>query len=146
MWSSYILVALIAVAMSVRIIKQYVCVVVFDLGKDKGKARGPGLIFIVPFVDRVRRDQNSTVVVPAPLMSTIAELGSFMERESNAARRVFGRPGPPERVDEWSARGLMTATCETDRPRTVHARLRPTGLLDFRMGWRVAAARRSPWR
>jgi hypothetical protein len=30
-------------------------------------------------------DKNSTVVFPAPLMSTIAELGSFLERESAAA-------------------------------------------------------------
>ena len=31
-------------------------------------------------------DKNTTVVFPAPLMSTIAELGSFLERESSAAR------------------------------------------------------------
>ena len=30
-------------------------------------------------------DKNSTVVFPAPLMSTIAELGSFLARESSAA-------------------------------------------------------------
>src|SRR3954466_15689618 len=30
-------------------------------------------------------DKNSTVVFPAPLMSTIAELGAFLERESKAA-------------------------------------------------------------
>jgi len=30
-------------------------------------------------------DQNTTVVFPAPLMSTIGELGSFLARESNAA-------------------------------------------------------------
>ena len=33
-------------------------------------------------------DKNSTVVFPAPLMSTIAELGAFMERESKAARKL----------------------------------------------------------
>ena len=30
-------------------------------------------------------DQNSTVVFPAPLMSTIGELGTFLARESAAA-------------------------------------------------------------
>ncbi|MGO9821564.1 MAG: slipin family protein, partial [Solirubrobacteraceae bacterium] len=30
-------------------------------------------------------DKNSTVVFPAPLMSTIAELGAFLERETKAA-------------------------------------------------------------
>ncbi|HEU5421294.1 MAG TPA: hypothetical protein VFV41_26655 [Streptosporangiaceae bacterium] len=30
-------------------------------------------------------DKNSTVVFPAPLISTIEELGSFLAREENAA-------------------------------------------------------------
>jgi hypothetical protein len=32
-------------------------------------------------------DKNSTVVFPAPVMSTIAELGAFLARESKAAER-----------------------------------------------------------
>ena len=36
-------------------------------------------------------DKNTTVVFPAPLMSTIGELGSFLARENAAA----GRPAPP---------------------------------------------------
>jgi len=37
-------------------------------------------------------DKNSTIVFPSPLMSTIEELGSFIAREGDAARR--GSPGP----------------------------------------------------
>jgi regulator of protease activity HflC (stomatin/prohibitin superfamily) len=37
-------------------------------------------------------DKNTTVVFPAPLMSTIAELGNFLARESAAAGSA--RPGP----------------------------------------------------
>ena len=37
-------------------------------------------------------DKNSTVVFPAPLMSTIGELGAFLERETKAAA---GLPTPP---------------------------------------------------
>jgi hypothetical protein len=33
-------------------------------------------------------DKNTTVVFPAPLMTTIAELGSFLAREQNAATPV----------------------------------------------------------
>jgi hypothetical protein len=36
-------------------------------------------------------DKNTTVVFPAPLMSTIGELGSFLARENAAA----SRPAPP---------------------------------------------------
>jgi regulator of protease activity HflC (stomatin/prohibitin superfamily) len=42
-------------------------------------------------------EKNSTIVFPAPLMSTIAELGTFLERESGAAgeRPVpAGQPAP----------------------------------------------------
>ncbi|MFI6977672.1 slipin family protein [Embleya sp. NPDC050154] len=39
-------------------------------------------------------DKNTTVVFPAPLMSTIAELGSFIARET-AAAAPSARPDPP---------------------------------------------------
>jgi hypothetical protein len=37
-------------------------------------------------------DKNSTVVFPAPLMSTIGELGSFLTRESQAAGELPDGP------------------------------------------------------
>ncbi|HEX5194730.1 MAG TPA: hypothetical protein VFW09_18180, partial [Solirubrobacteraceae bacterium] len=40
-------------------------------------------------------DKNSTVVFPAPLMSTIAELGAFLERESKAADQGPARRDQP---------------------------------------------------
>ena len=40
-------------------------------------------------------DKNSTVVFPAPLMSTIAELGSFLERESKTAGQLPAPAGQP---------------------------------------------------
>ena len=56
----YVLVAiaivlLVGAAMSVRILKQYERGVQFRLGRVTGGARGPGLIFITPFADRVQR-------------------------------------------------------------------------------------------
>lgn len=35
-------------------------------------------------------DKNSTVVFPAPLMSTIGELGAFLAREREAATALAG--------------------------------------------------------
>ena len=40
-------------------------------------------------------DKNSTVVFPAPLMSTIAELGAFLARETEAAAALPAAPIPP---------------------------------------------------
>jgi len=39
-------------------------------------------------------DKNSTVVFPAPLMSTIGELGAFLARENSAARGYVGDTPP----------------------------------------------------
>ncbi|MDD0857678.1 slipin family protein [Arthrobacter alpinus] len=37
-------------------------------------------------------DKNSTVVFPAPLMSTISELGAFLARETESAKRTIATP------------------------------------------------------
>ena len=49
-------------------------------------------------------DKNSTVVFPAPLMSTIAELGAFLARESKAAGEL---PTPPD-LTTASTNGELT--------------------------------------
>jgi regulator of protease activity HflC (stomatin/prohibitin superfamily) len=48
-------------------------------------------------------DKNTTVVFPAPLMSTIAELGAFLAREGAAA--VQPQPQPPTSVPPALANG-----------------------------------------
>ncbi|OYN77950.1 band 7 domain-containing protein [Mycolicibacterium sphagni] len=56
-------------------------------------------------------DKNTTVVFPAPLMSTIAELGAFLAREGAAA--VDPQPQPPIPVPALASNGTPTAG---DRP------------------------------
>jgi regulator of protease activity HflC (stomatin/prohibitin superfamily) len=55
---------LVVAALSVRILKQYERGVQFRLGRVKGGARGPGLILIVPFIDRVHRVSLRIVTMP----------------------------------------------------------------------------------
>jgi hypothetical protein len=43
-------------------------------------------------------DKNTTVVFPAPLMTTIAELGSFLARESAASTAAAGHGAPTPAV------------------------------------------------
>jgi regulator of protease activity HflC (stomatin/prohibitin superfamily) len=59
-----VLVVLALVALSVRILKQYERAVVFRLGRVEGGARGPGLIAVVPLVDRVHRVSLRIVTMP----------------------------------------------------------------------------------
>ena len=62
----YVIVALLVVglAASVRILKQYERGVQFRLGRVKDGARGPGMIFIIPLVDRVHRVSLRIVTMP----------------------------------------------------------------------------------
>jgi len=59
-----VLVALVTLAASVKVIKQYERVVLFELGKVKQTARGPGLMFIIPLVDRVHRVSLRIITMP----------------------------------------------------------------------------------
>jgi regulator of protease activity HflC (stomatin/prohibitin superfamily) len=62
----YVIVALLVVglAASVRILKQYERGVQFRLGRVKDGPRGPGVIFIIPLVDRVARVSLRIVTMP----------------------------------------------------------------------------------
>ncbi|MDD3022930.1 MAG: slipin family protein, partial [Syntrophomonadaceae bacterium] len=53
-WSVIIIIVVILVAMSVKILAEYERAVLFRLGRLVG-VRGPGLVFIIPFIDRYVR-------------------------------------------------------------------------------------------
>ena len=53
-------------------------------------------------------DKNTTVVFPAPLMTTIAELGAFLARETAASTQPLG-PGKPEHVPVAPPNGKVAA-------------------------------------
>jgi regulator of protease activity HflC (stomatin/prohibitin superfamily) len=57
-------------------------------------------------------DRNSTVVFPAPLMSTIGELGAFLNRERTAAGETTAAPGAVAvpAVPDVPANGELTRT------------------------------------
>src|SRR5437763_6589534 len=55
------------------VIKQYERAVVFRLGKVDGEARGPGLIFIVPFGQRIHRVSLRIVTLPIQSQGIISK-------------------------------------------------------------------------
>jgi len=55
---------LLVLAASVRVLKQYERGVQFRLGRVRDVARGPGLIFIIPLIDRVHRVSMRIVTMP----------------------------------------------------------------------------------
>jgi len=69
MTALYVAIALAAVAVlflcfSVRILKQYERGVQFRLGRVKDGGRGPGVIFIIPLVDRLHRVSLRIITMP----------------------------------------------------------------------------------
>jgi regulator of protease activity HflC (stomatin/prohibitin superfamily) len=59
-----LMVCLVALLASVKILKQYERGVLFRLGKVRGGARGPGLVFIIPLVDHMHRVSLRIVTMP----------------------------------------------------------------------------------
>jgi regulator of protease activity HflC (stomatin/prohibitin superfamily) len=55
---------LVGLALSVRILKQYERGVLFRLGKVRGGPRGPGVVLIIPLVDRLHRVSLRIVTMP----------------------------------------------------------------------------------
>jgi len=67
MWFGLIIVAaavLFLLAMSIRIVREYERLIIFRLGKLRGGAHGPGLIFIIPFIETTRRVSLRIVTMP----------------------------------------------------------------------------------
>jgi hypothetical protein len=60
-------------------------------------------------------DKNTTVVFPAPLMSTIGELGTFIARENAAATAVPLTPAVPP-VQPATATGRDAAVARSPLP------------------------------
>jgi regulator of protease activity HflC (stomatin/prohibitin superfamily) len=83
-----VVVAAIIAAMSVRVVKQYERVVQFRLGKVIGGARGPGIVFIVPFVDRVPRVSMRIVTMPIQSQGIITKDNVSVDVSAVAYYRV----------------------------------------------------------
>ena len=83
-----VILALVGAAMSIRLIKQYERVVLFELGKVKDTARGPGLIFIVPLVDRVHRVSLRIITMPIQSQGIITKDNVSIDVSAVAYYRV----------------------------------------------------------
>ncbi|RMD84573.1 MAG: slipin family protein [Candidatus Dadabacteria bacterium] len=67
-----IVIVAIFLKLSVYILKEYERGVVFRLGRLKG-AKGPGLVFIIPFVDKLVRIDQRTVTMDIPTQDVITK-------------------------------------------------------------------------
>ncbi|MEI6499015.1 MAG: slipin family protein [bacterium] len=72
MWGYLIPIVVVLVAISLKIVQQYEIGVVFRLGRVIGE-KGPGLRFIVPFVERLVKVTLQTVTMPIPSQKIITK-------------------------------------------------------------------------
>src|SRR3989337_42669 len=61
-----ILFVVIILANAIRIVKEYERGVIFRLGRVQGTAKGPGLFFLIPIVDRMVKIDLRTVTMDVP--------------------------------------------------------------------------------
>jgi regulator of protease activity HflC (stomatin/prohibitin superfamily) len=57
---------LLVLSMAIKIVKEYERLVVFRLGKVRPKPKGPGLVLIIPFIDRPVKVDLRTVTLDVP--------------------------------------------------------------------------------
>jgi regulator of protease activity HflC (stomatin/prohibitin superfamily) len=83
-----LLVVALAGAVSIRVIKQYERVVLFEFGRVKGGARGPGLILFWPFADRVHRVSLRIITMPIQSQGIITKDNVSIDVSAVAYYRV----------------------------------------------------------
>src|SRR5512147_1270927 len=66
-----ILAIIVLLASAIRILKEYERGVIFRLGRVIGKPKGPGLILLIPVIDRMVKVSLRTVVLDIPPQDVI---------------------------------------------------------------------------
>lgn len=70
-----ILLLILILANAIRILREYERAVVFRLGRlvDRNGVRGPGIIFLIPFIDKMVKVSLRTVVMDVPTQDVITQ-------------------------------------------------------------------------
>ncbi len=101
--------------MHVRIVQEYERGVIFRLGRVLGRAKGPGLFFLIPIADRMDKVQIRTVSLAVPPQEVIT-------RDNVPARVdavIFFRVVPNKSVLEVANYGLATSQISQTTLRSV---------------------------
>ena len=70
--ASFVIILLLILAAAIRILREYERGVIFRLGRLIG-AKGPGLIILIPFIDRMVKTSLRTVVMDVPPQDVITK-------------------------------------------------------------------------
>jgi regulator of protease activity HflC (stomatin/prohibitin superfamily) len=102
------LIALILLSMSIKIVREYERAVIFRLGILLG-AKGPGIFFIIPFVDNFIKVDMRIVTVDVPEQRTITKDNVTVGVDAVVYYRVFDPVNAVVRVENYSYAVMMLA-------------------------------------
>lgn len=101
------IVALVVAAASIHVLKQYERAVKFRLGRVGDDAFGPGLIFIIPVIERIRRVSLRIVTIPIQSQGIITRDNVSVDvsavayyKVDNAVRAVLAIENVHEAIDQ----------------------------------------------
>jgi regulator of protease activity HflC (stomatin/prohibitin superfamily) len=105
------LLVVIVIAMSVRIVPEYKRLVIFRLGRSLG-AKGPGLIFVIPFVDRTVTVDLREVYFDVPPQTCITADNASVSIDFLVYDKVIDPEPSVLEVEDFNgaARGLAITT------------------------------------
>src|SRR3954451_17814748 len=91
---------LVFLAMSVKIVQEYERGVIFRLGRCVG-AKGPGVFFIVPILDKIVRTNLQEVAVPVQSQQVITKDNITMSLDAVAFMRVINPVSSVVKIQNW---------------------------------------------
>ena len=95
-----LVVTLIVLAASVRIVQEYERGVIFRLGRSMG-AKGPGVFFIIPVIDRIVRTNLQIIAVPVASQAVITKDNVTATVDAVAYFQVIDPAASVIKVRDW---------------------------------------------
>lgn len=102
------IVALILLFSAIRILKEYERAVVFRLGRLVGK-KGPGIVLLIPFIDRMQRISLRTLVMDIPPQDVVTRDNVTVEVNAVAYFRVMDASEAVVQVQDYIYATSQTA-------------------------------------
>ncbi|MCE4619835.1 MAG: slipin family protein [Desulfurococcales archaeon] len=107
-WLIIIFIILIFLSMSIKVVKEYERAVIFRLGRLLG-AKGPGLFFIIPFVDNFIKVDLRIVTADVPEQRTITKDNVTVGVDAVVYYKVFDPVKAVTRIENYHYGVIMLA-------------------------------------
>src|SRR5919206_353480 len=91
--ATFIIIAAALIISGIKILKEYERAVVFRLGRMTGRARGPGIIYVIPGVEKMVKMDLRTVTMDIPPQDVQRAMAKQAEAERERRAKVIHADG-----------------------------------------------------